>query len=117
MAPDGARDRAAPVPRGSELMARIADELQPVVERFFAGRDVLTLSRQSLAIEVGQAVTTVLDGRQIPLNLLERRNLITLLMTNLLAAAQVKTGSPASPAAVEDVQAAVQDTVADNPGP
>jgi pilus assembly protein CpaF len=117
MAPDGARDRAAPAPRGSELIARIADEMHPVVERFFAGRDVLTLSRQSLAIEVGQAVTTVLDGRQIPLNLLERRNLIAQLMTNLLAAAEVKTGTPRSEAAAGDVEAVVQDTLAADPGP
>ncbi len=117
MAPDGARDRATPTPRGSELIARIADELHPVVERFFAGRDVLTLSRQSLAIEVGQAVTTVLDGRQIPLNLLERRNLIALLMTNLLSAAEIKTGARALPAAAEDVQTAIQDTLAADPGP
>jgi pilus assembly protein CpaF len=96
MAPDGARDRTAAIPGGSELIARIAEELHPVVERFFAGRDILSLSRQSLAIEVGQAVTTVLDGRQIPLNLLERRNLITRLMANLIGAAEAKTGGPAS---------------------
>ncbi|MGH6939241.1 CpaF family protein [Hypericibacter sp.] len=116
MAPDDARDRAAPAPRGSELIARIAQELHPVVDRFFSGRDVLTLSRQSLAIEVGQAVTTVLDGRQIPLNLLERRNLIAQLMTNLLAAAEVKTGTPLSAAAPGDVEAIVQDTLAADPG-
>ncbi|QEX17019.1 hypothetical protein FRZ44_23150 [Hypericibacter terrae] len=116
MAPDGARDRAAPAPRGSELIARIAQELHPVVDRFFAGRDVLTLSRQSLAIEVGQAVTTVLDGRQIPLNLLERRNLIAQLMTNLLAAAEMKAGTSLSPAAAGDVEAVVQDTLAADPG-
>jgi pilus assembly protein CpaF len=96
MAPDGARERAAPVPGGSELIARIAEELHPVVERFFAGRDILSLSRQSLAIEVGQAVTTVIDGRQVPLNLLERRNLITLLMSYLISGAEAKAGGPAS---------------------
>jgi pilus assembly protein CpaF len=96
MAADGARERAAPIPGGSELIARIAEELYPVVERFFAGRDILSLSRQSLAIEVGQAVTTVIDGRQVPLNLLERRNLITLLMGHLVSGAEAKAGVPAS---------------------
>jgi len=111
MAPDGARDRTAAIPGGSELIARIAEELHPVVERFFAGREILSLSRQSLAIEVGQAVTTVLDGRQIPLNLLERRNLITLLMANLIGAAEVKTGAPASARAGDPANAADQDSL------
>jgi pilus assembly protein CpaF len=107
MAPDGARDRAAPIAGGTELIARIAEELHPVVERFFAGRDVLSLSRQSLSIEVGQAVTTVLDGRKIPLNLLERRNLIAQLVSNLIANAEEKAGisgvvsSSAEPAAAD----------------
>jgi pilus assembly protein CpaF len=117
MPPDGARDRATPALRGSELIARIADELQPIVDRFFAGRDALTLSRQSLAIEVGQAVTTVLDGRKIPLNLLERRNLIALLMSNLLSAASARAGAPATASTIDDVEAAVQDTLAADPGP
>jgi pilus assembly protein CpaF len=94
MAADGARDRIAATPGGSEPLARVAEELHPVVERFFAGRDILTLSRQSLSIEVGQAVTTILDGRNVPLNLLERRNLITLLMKNLIAAAEARGGIP-----------------------
>jgi len=96
MAADGARDRIAATSGGSEPLARVAEELHPVVERFFAGRDLLTLSRQSLAIEVGQAVTTILDGRNVPLNLLERRNLITLLMNNLVAAAEARAGIPIS---------------------
>jgi pilus assembly protein CpaF len=117
MAPDGARDRPAAIPGGSELIARIADELRPVVERFFAGRDVLSLSRQSLSIEVGQAVTTVLDGRKIPLNLLERRNLITALVTNLIAAAEMRSGVLASARNGETGASSDPDSLTADPAP
>jgi pilus assembly protein CpaF len=96
----GARAVTA-VPGGSEAVLRLAGELKPVVERYFAGRDISALSRQSLAIEVGQAVTTVLDGRKTALNLLERRNLIGLLVNDLIAAAEAKQRTVVAEAAPE----------------
>jgi pilus assembly protein CpaF len=96
----GARAVTA-VPGGSEAVLRLAGELKPVVERYFAGRDISALSRQSLAIEVGQAVTTVLDGRKTALNLLERRNLIGLLVNDLIAAAEAKQRAVVAEAAPE----------------
>jgi pilus assembly protein CpaF len=96
----GARAVTA-VPGGSEAVLRLAGELKPVVDRYFAGRDISALSRQSLAIEVGQAVTTVLDGRKAVLNLLERRSLIALLVNGLIAAAEAKQLSVGAEAAPE----------------
>jgi len=88
--------------RPGDQLGLLVDELYPEVIKLLSGHDLATLSRQSLALKIGEISTNILDANQTQLNLIDRRGLISGLIERVSAAvasgAISPSTSPASPA-------------------
>jgi pilus assembly protein CpaF len=93
---------SSPAGAGDRL-GLLVDELYPEVVKLLSGHDLATLSRQSLALKIGEISTNLLDASQTQLNLIDRRGLISGLIERVSAAvasgAISPSATPASPAA------------------
>jgi pilus assembly protein CpaF len=87
---------ATPHPPSARLAPHV-DKLRPIVAARFATENVAGLSRQTLALRIGEIATAELDGLDHGLTLLERRDLVTALINDLLATIERKPESAARP--------------------
>jgi pilus assembly protein CpaF len=89
--------------RAGDRLGLLVDELYPEVVKLLSGHDLATLSRQSLALKIGEISTNILDASQTQLNLIDRRGLISGLIERVSAAVASgvisPSATPASPAA------------------